>query len=318
MFEVENMLEVCFNDSVKVSLILAQNCPEIIGMSIGFIPDKKRLFPSFEKRKALKKYRKIQSELHKQAIPLGGCRKNIAGIFFGLSEGDIKTSIVFESCPRKDYICSPNLFEQYNKTNENMEESVNGFWKCCIEDLEKLRAMHEKIRVWVDNTPYAQCGLLFVADLLKSSNTEIHIVELPEREKRDEHCKIEYRNWSEVDPALFGTFLERERILTRQEIENLSNRWQTLKAENASLRVVENGMVISADESYYDDLIRKEFPEETCSVANIIGNALVKQKILTGDAFIANRIYTFIERGELEVIENSSKRFYSAIVKAVK
>jgi hypothetical protein len=50
-------------------------------------------------------------------------------------------------------------------------------------------------------------------------------------------------------------------------------------------RVVENGSVVSADISYYDDLIRKEFPKDTCKTAHIMRSTSGKQKILTGGVF---------------------------------
>lgn len=247
----------------------------------------------------------------KSALSAAQSFKNIAGISFALSEGDINSPIVFESCPRKS--CVYSLFS-FNGT----EDLFNSFWQRSMEDFEKLKSKPEKIRIWLDRTPDAQCGLLFTADLLKDSDTEIHIAELPERIKRDAKCEIEYHGWSEVEPKLFETFLDRERILNHQETENLSNRWQALKAENAPLRVVENNNVISADISYYDDLIREVFPADSCQVASIIGNVLFSQKILASDVFIAKRIQHFINVGELAVTDNCADRFYGTVVRRVR
>lgn len=61
------------------------------------------------------------------------------------------------------------------------------------------------------------------------------------------------------------------------------------------LRVVENGIVCSADINYYDSLIKREFPESSCKVAFLIGSALGKQNILTSDVFIANEGAAFSE-----------------------
>lgn len=314
------MLEVCFNDSVKGSLVMAQKCGNSIddgATAVGFITDKKWILSYFAKRKALKEYRKRQIALQKQAVPLGGKREDIIGISFGLSEGDIKAPIVSNGCPRKEYISSTFSFDRHND-GADMEDAIKEFWEYSINDLEKLKSSSDKIRIWLDHTPDAQCGLLFVADLLKNSETEIHIVTLPEKIKRDDGCIVEYRGWGEIAPQLFGTFLDKEQIVSHQEIESLSNHWQKLMAENMPLRVVENGVVSSAEENYYDDLIRKEFPKETCKIANIIGNALGKQKILTGDVFIARRIQQFIASGELAVLGNTEDGFYSTTVGCTK
>lgn len=254
--------------------------------------------------------------MQKKAVSLGGRKEDVVGISFGLSEGDIKAPITFECCPRKEYIYSTFSFDRYDEL-EDIEQSINDFWSICIEDFRKLKSNPEKIRIWLDITPDAQCGLLFVADLLKNSETEIHIVELPEKIQRDDNCIVEYRGWGDVEPELFGTFLDRERILTKAEINKLSQQWEKLKEENSPLRVLENGVIISTDESYYDSLIRREFPKDTCKVANIIGNALAKQKILTGDVFIAKRIQHFINTGELVVIDSTNDGFYRTVVRCV-
>lgn len=307
------MLEVCFGDSVKGALIVAQNCGSEIGGAISVITGPKGLFSYFAKRKALKEYKKRKLQLQKKAVMLGGKREDVVGISFGLSEGDIKAPITLEGCPRKEYVCSMAAFDRHQE-HPNAEQAVHSFWGSCIEDLEKLKAASGKVRIWLDRTPDAQCGLLFVADLLKDSETEISVVELPETVQREDGCIIEYRGWGDVEPELFGTFLNREKNLTKAEVSELAQQWKKRKEENAPLRVFENGAVISTDESYYDDRIRCEFPTEACRTANLIGNALAKQKIPTGDVFIAKRIQHFIKSGELVVTDDTQDGFYGTIV----
>ena len=276
------MLEVCFNNSVKGSIAYAQLCDS--RKNIGL---------------------------------LDGKREDIIGISFGLSGADINSEICLENCPRKDYIHSIFSFDRNNE-NIDIEKSINKFWDSCIDDLEKLKLNLSQIRVWLDNTPDAQCGLLFLADLLKESQTEIHIVELPNKIVREDNIIVEYRGWGEVEPEQYGRFLNGEKVLTQEEIFDLANKWQQLKVENAPLRVIENNSIVSANINYYDDFIRKEFPKDTCKIGNIIGNSLGKQKIPMGDVFIAKRIEEFIKQGELEVISNDNDGFYGVVVKCTK
>ncbi|MEG0894766.1 MAG: DUF3658 domain-containing protein [Oscillospiraceae bacterium] len=312
------MLEVCFNDSTKCSLVLAQRCKNNIRNNpVAYVTGKKSIFSFFKRQKAMKEYRERELKLQQQAVALEGKKEDIVGVSFSLSQGDISSAICLEDCPRKDYISSMFLFDRFNQS-DGIEASINKFWTNCIEDLEKLKCEPESIRVWLDYTPDAQCGLLFIADLLKDSCIEIHIVELPEKIVKNDNHIVEYRGWGEVDNRLFGTFLDREKILTQEEIIDLADRWKLLQKENAPLRVVEDNLVISADISYYDDLIKKEFPQDTCKVAQIIGNALSKQKILTGDVFIAKRIQHFIDNGELAVLGKTDDGFYSTVVSCAK
>lgn len=312
------MLEVCFGDSAKGALALAQKCgSSSIGGAVGVITDKKWPLSFFEKRRVSKEYRKKQAERDKRAVPLGGQTEDVASISFLLSEGNIRAPIVMESCTRKDFLLSVFSYNRHNAP-EDIEPSFNHFWSNCIEDLKKIKSSPEKIRIWLDHTPDAQCGLLFIADLLKDCATEIHVVELPEYRNREDACTIAYRGWGEVEPRLFSTFLNRERTLSKDEVQDLCHQWQKLKEENAPLRAVENGVVISADESYYDPLIRKEFPKEPCKIAFIIGSALSKQNMLTGDVFVAKRMEHFIQNGELIVLGNTGDGFYSTIVRCTK
>lgn len=307
------MLEVCFNTSVKGALALAQNCKrDVIGEAFAVITDSK--WP-FAKRKAIRKYRQRQIALQKLAIPLGGKKEDIVGITLLLSEGDIKAPVAPGSCPRRDYIASVLTFDPFREL-DGAKESAEQFWRECMADLEKLQSAPDQIRLWVDHTPDAQCGLLWIADLFRESQTEIHVVELPEKMKIkwDDGGFSEYRTWGEVEPELYGTFLSEEKILTREEIHQLPDRWQELKAENAPLRVVENGAVISADVSYYDDKIRLEFPDEPCKISFLVGRALGWQNIPTGDVFIAKRIQHFIDNGELEVLKDPHEGFYQVVV----
>ena len=60
------MLEVCFSDSAKGALILAQNCENsYIGGAIGVITNKKGPLSFWVKKKAIKKYKKRQKKIAK-------------------------------------------------------------------------------------------------------------------------------------------------------------------------------------------------------------------------------------------------------------
>ena len=314
------MLEVCFNDSVKGALKMAQHCTngDTAGaMGVILTPNKNKLLTFFERRKVLRQFKKEQAELKKQAVSLGGNSEDVLGISLCLSEGDVVAPIELEQCPRKDFIYSWLAFNPYGELEE-LEKSILEFWSNTMADLQRLKQGVDKARVWVDQTPEAACGLLFVADLLVNTDTEIHIVSLPKECQRKDKDSMNYWSWSQVPAELFGTFLEHEKILTKEEVRELSLEWKRLQSENAPLRVVEKGKVISVLESYYDDLIRKEFPKETCRVGELIGRVLGNPQIPTRDVFIAKRIKCFIQNGELELVSDKEEGFYSHVIQTVK
>ena len=308
------MLEVCFGDSAKGTLMLAQHCGgDVIAESVGVVTNARGLRAVWEKQKALREYKKRRAELKKLAVPLGGRREDVVSVSLGLSEGDIRSPITPGECPRKACVRDWLAFSRYGEKID-LEAEVDAFWDGCLADLRKLQAAPANVRVWLDATPDARCGLLFLAGLYREGGTELHVIELPRQVRRPDDCLVEYRGWAEVEPERFGTFLSRERVLPPDEVCALAGRWQALQAENAPLRVVEQGRVVSAGLDYYDDLIRQAIPDEPCQTAQIIGTALGKQKVPTGDQFIAKRLLHFIDAGELAVVQPGAEGFYSTVV----
>ena len=193
------MLEVCFSDSAKGALLLAQHCGgDVIAASVSVITNARGLRAVWEKRKALREYKKRRAELKKLAVPLGGRREDVVSVSFGLSEGDIRSPITPGECPRKACIRDWLAFSRYGE--KILETEVNAFWDGCLADLRKLQARPDRVRIWLDATPDAQCGLLFLAGLYREGGTELHLVELPRQVRRPDGCLVEYRGWAEIEP----------------------------------------------------------------------------------------------------------------------
>ena len=197
---------------------------------------------------------------------------------------------------------APDISQMNARVREMLEGAIQS------DGIEELFESGKHIAVDIFSDEYM--------DMLNGSGTEIHIVSLPEQIIGEDNICIKYRGWGEVEPQLFGTYLENETMLTNEETDLLAKQWEVLKQENAMLRVVENGIVCSADINYYDSLIKREFPESSCKVAFLIGSALGKQNILTSDVFIAKRVQHFLNTGELVLLQQSKDGFYSSTIAA--
>lgn len=311
------MLEICFGDSVKGALTVAQHSGRsVIGSGVAFVTEKKGLSGWLQRRRAKREYLRRQEELDRLAVPLGGTYEDTAGLSFGFSQGDIAAPLT-EDCPKREELRQMVAFDDIGRPRD-VEQTVASCWDGWLRDLDKVRQGPEEVRVWVDDTPEARCGLLFVADLLQEKKTALHVVELPGQIVRADGITVSYRGWGEVEPQLFGTFLDRQRVLSREEVCDLAAQWQKLQAENAPLRVVEDGCVRSAGIDYYDDAIRREFPQDTCTVGRLIANVLVRQNLLINDVFIARRVQHFIDRDELAVVGSSERGFYGTPIQCGK
>lgn len=99
----------------------------------------------------------------------------------------------------------------------------------------------------------------------------------------------------------------------------MAEHWRALRKENASLRAVINGKLVSVSENIYDKYILGEItlqPSEFCE-ASVIGSVISKYQLGIGDDFIAHRIEKFIGDGTLEFTGNKSGsgRIYNRILR---
>jgi len=80
--------------------------------------------------------------------------------------------------------------------------------------------------------------------------------------------------------------------------------WTTLRAENAPLRVIENDTLVSADISFFDELLLSFATPDWRKSALVIGHALAFQTDdnihQSGDLFLAARLNQLVEDGRLE------------------
>ena len=257
-----------------------------------------------------------QKELESEAVPLEGEREDIVGISFALSEGDISAPLALEGCPRRDQLFTWLTADPWGELEE-AADSAEKYWRSCMADMDTLKrraADGEEIRIWADCPPTFACGALFVCDLLREADCPVSVVRLPKTNKRPDGAVVEFIGWGEVHPELLGRFALDSAPLTREDVIALSDKWRSLVAENAPLRAVRDGEVISVGEDWYDELIRLEYPEDECRVAMLIGAVLSKHRPGVGDYLLAQRIRALIASGELVMKEEDPQRFYNCVI----
>ena len=80
--------------------------------------------------------------------------------------------------------------------------------------------------------------------------------------------------------------------------------WRRLREENAPLRVLEGGDLVSAPISFFDSLLMSHASDEWQKVARIVGQALAAEwddgVFQTGDLVLAARVNALVESGRLE------------------
>lgn len=182
------------------------------------------------------------------------------------------------------------------------------------------QANGEEVRIWIaDWDPGDLCGLYYVCDLLRNAELPVSLVRVPREKVRSDGTMTTYRGLGEVLPEELGELAVGAVTLTDVQRRAYANRWRELVSENAPLRAVVNGQLMSVEEDHYDFALRAALPEGTNPVraASLIGGALSRLPGV-GDVWLYCRILAMLAAGELqEVTPADPDRPYSAMIARV-
>lgn len=124
-----------------------------------------------------------------------------------------------------------------------------------------------------------------------------------------------YHSTREVPAEDFGAFTEYEESISDLQRRVYANNWGYLTHENAPLRTIINGRVISVPVDFYDFALRSNIPEGEFRVAQLIGRTL-NQIPGVIDSWLFLRVQAMIQSGELiKISVVSDDHPYSGVVK---
>lgn len=283
------MLEVVFSDSVKGSMKVAKNYDQnsFIGGAVAYIGEK----PTREQ---------LKKKFEGQAIE--GNSQDVVSIGFSLDIGDISGEI--DGRERKNLF--RKFWERYEFDGNELEEYFDNQKK----DFDKLVSYAKDgipIRIWKGNSPYALCGFYFVCSVLRNVDCDLSVVSLPEYIETSDKEIIKYSGWGEIAPGKFYRFLPFEKQLSKAEKIMFSNKWDLLVKENAPLRALVNGELISVDENFYDFLINNNLPDNDFLIGRFIGEIMGKYQLGVSDGWYALRLDKMLDEGCLQLVEDKDK-----------
>ena len=195
------------------------------------------------------------------AVPMGGNPEDVYGFALALSVGDISESIPDEKRRKVlDFLYSiypvddgPSLTAELMKATEVLKQVC-----------DRISA-GERARIWYSNQPDELCGMYwFITRLneLSFDSEQISLVKLPEW-KLDETGDIrQNQSWGAVAPGEWSRYISLARTVSSRFIQSCAIHWQSLQQENAPLRAVLNGQLVSMPETLYDDFIIREIAAE--------------------------------------------------------
>ena len=242
-----------------------------------------------------------------------GSPAEVASLALVLDMGDISGTCEGNMESRKRVL--EKLFGRYDGA------VADGLWRNSLETLEQLQMAEqsmEPVRIWVNRKdPGELCGCCFICHILQSKTIPLSVVWIPDTVEFRNRV-ITYRNTGEIEPDMLGYFVKRERLLSQIQRNRYAELWRALVCENAPLRAVVNGKLLSVPADFYDFALRMEIPDEEFSVAFLIGKTLGKLSGVS-DFWLFGRIQEMLKSKELEeVVPAGEDHPYSAIVRKAK
>lgn len=295
------MLEVVFTESAGGGLLQAQTIKKGCPMDGPTAVFGKGQAASQEELERL--ITRMQSEWDR-AKPLGGRREDVFCFALELSMGDLSVDLFGPE--RQDFL------------NRMIAIDDPAFDHVAQERLERCRAdlprfldrarSGEPVRVWYSNTPDEMCGFYWLTSLLPD-DTDIWAVKLPDYEQMQGDIIVRHTGWGEIVPGDWHRYVPMEEKITPSVHRMLRGLWMELLGENAPLRAILNGRLISAGEDLYDCIILRELeklPEEFHE-AILIGNILSSSQMGISDWLIHSRIQRLADTGALEIVRPHQK-----------
>lgn len=114
---------------------------------------------------------------------------------------------------------------------------------------------------------------------------------------------MEYQTFGEVDPEVWSEFLPFQREAPASLLRAAALKWKMLQRENAPLRAVVNGHLMSVDADFYDWIIRLELEKQKPEFQEpFLISDVIHHQLGISDDWIALRIEEMIRTGELEPV----------------
>lgn len=298
------MLEVVFTESAGGSLLQAQTIKE------SRSPDGPTavFYSAFDSQAASQEeldhmMDRLRDEWDR-AKPLGGRQEDVFCFALDLSIGDLSVDLFGPE--RQAFLNRMIAIDDPAFANIG-KERLDRYRAELPRFLERVRA-GEPVRVWYSDTPDEMCGFYWLMTLL-TDEIDIRAVKLPDHEQVDANTLIHHVGWGEIPPGDWHRYLPLEAPVTPSFRRMLRGRWKELVQENAPLRAILNGQLISAGEDLYDCVILRELDKmpEQFHEAVLIGNILGRSQMGISDWLIHSRIQRLVDAGKLQILRPHQK-----------
>lgn len=205
-----------------------------------------------------------------------------------------------------------HMVHLYGDSQEDMKqwkEQEQGRIKQAEKRLSAAATAGDPIRIWWSDTPSETCGYYWAMHQLQNSTGPVFSINIP-RVQSQKNDRFFFTETGQLEPEGFYHALPLTREVSLSQRIAGSALWMQLVSENAPLRTVMNGVPYSVPADYYDWLLRKFMPEGSFQVIELLGRTLGQGPGGIDLFWLAGRLQTLIETGELKIRKKHDKFFY--------
>ena len=307
------MLQLCFGDSIKGSLVCAPHIGNTIGGATAVVISTDKPLETPLQKAAFAVYRTLAAPFYKrraqkqearrraETVPVDYEPNDVVALLGDLNEGPIAGDLMSDA--RKEFVRAWLCFSPHGDEAET-DADVEQYWQASQKDLQTLLTRAnagEPVRIWCDHTPGAQCGLYAAAALLEDAPCEITVVQPPELETKDGVTRR--ATLGERGPTEMGALLKYERPLSAADRHAMAAHWRKSQQENTPLRATVDGELRSVPEDFYDETILSKAPAGDFVLVQLIGLVLAECNLGIGDQLVYHRIEQMKKDGKFQHVQ---------------
>lgn len=192
---------------------------------------------------------------------------------------------------------------------ENQVDIVDD--KLTVHNLINALTQNETLEawIWMGQNAHDVSGYYWLMSQLASFAGRIQVLYLNNLPFFNEKGSIFYpTHLHEIQPREFLKAKKLARPITLSEFELDPDEWKKICAENAMVRFLEGGKkLVGKEVTYFDKSLLSHLTKDAQKLNKVIGSALNKMAVQTGDAFLVWRLRELSKEGVLVINGEFSK-----------
>lgn len=172
------------------------------------------------------------------------------------------------------------------------------------------------IILWQGRNASDEVAVPYLASLLE--DRELYWIDVSRHNLSDKPRTVQRaRAAGECSERHFDRLLQEVRPLSQKDLVGLKGRWDRLRGQTGTLRVLGNPGVEEAPESFFDRFLLSEIGEAWEEVFRVMGRVMGKTSHLVGDVFLKYRIARLAEAGRVETDPDGDRPWRARVRRSV-